>query len=952
LTMITRKHLFILFFILISSLLFLTCETTTPVSTSGEIEVLHLEDRLPIDPAITTGKLENGLTYFIRKNEEPEKRADLRLVVNVGSLLEKDNEKGIAHYVEHMAFNGTKNFRKQEIVDFLESVGMRFGPELNAFTSFNETVYLLKIPTEEKTVLDTGLRILSDWACNMLIEEEEVERERGIIIEEWRLRRNADVRLREKQYPFLFYGSRYPERMPIGDIKIIETCDAELLKGFYTRWYRPDLMAVIAVGDFDSTWMEKKVYEYFSVIPVQENPPERFTEVIPDHDETLISIATDPEATSYSIDIFVKHHILPSDTVGDYRERMIANLANNILHERLTDIARKPDAPFTAAYAGYAGHYRSKEFTVLGASVKEGRIIDALDTLLIEAERVKRFGYTETELRRQKERTLSWIESAYKERANRDSTKLAEEYIRHFLVGESIPGIEYEYEIYKQLLPDVSLEEVNRCAVTYMIETNRVLLVEGPEKKNISLPDKKTLTVRFQAVKEMDILPYVDTVTDKPLIAEHLEEKPITSRKEIPELGLTELTLSNGVTVILKQTDFKDDEVLFTAFSPGGHSLVKDEDYIAAVTAASLAEESGLNGFTLTKLEKMLAGKKISVEPWMGELHEGIQGSSAPEDLTTCFELIYLSFTQPRMDKESFDAYRGKRKAEIQDKSASPTSVFWDTVRSVLSQEHFRRRPWTLKILDEMDMNESFAIYQDRFGDASDFTFFFVGNFDMKTIEPLIRTYLGNLPAAGRIESWKDVGMDPPPGIVKKEVRRGIEPRSQVLFVFAGDARWSYNGRMTIKALSELFNIRLREVIREKEGGTYDIWAYAELQHYPDEEYYVYVGFGCAPEKAEVLSSMVLEEIEHIKKEGPTELEMQKVKEILKREYETNIKENNYWLSTLQTLYAHGLDPLTMLDYMASVDSLTGTILRDLAVQYCRRDQYVRFILYPAQWEK
>jgi zinc protease len=951
-SMATRAHVFILFFIPISSILFFACETTTPASAAGETGVLHLEDRLPIDPAITKGKLENGLTYVIRKNREPEKRAELRLVVNAGSILEQETEKGIAHFVEHMAFNGTKHFRKQQIVDFLESVGMRFGPELNAFTSFNETVYLLTIPTEEETVLDTGFSILSDWAYNMLIEEEEVEKERGIIIEEWRLRRGAETRLREKQYPLLFYGSRYPERMPIGDIKIIETCNADLLKAFYRKWYRPDLMAVVAVGDFDTAWVEKKIVEYFSVGPVQENPPERFIEHIPDHEETLISIATDPEATSYSVDIFFKYDIVPSDTVRDYRQRMIANLVNNMLHERLTDISRKPDAPFTVAYTGYAGHYRSKEFIVLGASVKEGRIVDALDTLLIEAERVKRYGFTETELKRQKERTLSWIESAYKERENRESAELAEEYIRHFLVRESRPGIEYEYEIYKQCLPGLPLEEVNQYAVTNMIETNRVLLVEGPEKENISLPDKKTLGSRFEAVKETDIAPYVDTVTERPLIAEQLEEKTITARKEIPELGLTEMTLSNGVKVVLKQTDFKDDEVLFTAFSPGGYSLVGDKDYIAAVTATSIAEESGLDGFTLSELEKMLAGKKISVEPWIGELHEGIQGSSAPEDLTTCFQLIYLSFTQPRMDKDSFDAYGEKRKAEIQDKSASPTSVFWDTVWSVLSQEHFRRRPWTLNILDEMDMDASLSIYRNRFGDASDFTFFFVGSFEIKTIEPLIRTYLGNLPAAGRIESWKDVGIDPPPGIVEKKVRKGIEPKSQVLFVFAGDTRWSYNGRMTIKALSELFNIRLRQEIREKEGGSYDIWAYSELQHYPDEEYYVYVGFGCAPEKVEALSGMVLQEIEHIKKEGPTELEMQKVKEILKREYETNIKENSYWLTTLQTLYVHSLDPLTTLDYVASVDSLTGEILKELANRYCRSDTYVRIILYPEELQE
>ncbi|MBN1697440.1 MAG: insulinase family protein [Spirochaetales bacterium] len=946
-SLLTNNRIYALLLCLTFIFLLGGCKTTTSAVDENNPLLLKPEDKLPVDPAITRGKLENGLAYLIRRNTEPEKRAEFRLVVNAGSILERENEKGIAHFVEHMAFNGTKNFRKQEIVNFLESVGMRFGPELNAFTSFNETVYILKIPTENDEILETALKILADWACNMLIEEEEVEKERGIIIEEWRMRKNAEARLSEKQYPFLFYGSRYPDRMPIGDIGIIETCDAELLRGFYERWYRPDLMSVIAVGDFKAGWMEEKIKEYFSGMKSQENAPERFTEVIPDHEETLINVATDPEATSYSINIYLKHDVLPSVTVGDYRVRMIANLVHNIIDERLSDIARTANAPFTEAYAGYAGNYRSKEFTVIGATVKEGRIIDALDTLLVEAERAKRYGFTETEINRQKERLITWIESIYNDRGNRNSADFAEEYIRHFLVGESIPGIEYEQRIYKQFLPGVSLKEINGYAETYMTEDNRVVLVEGPEKEDIRLPDKKMISSRFEAVKEMEIFPYIDTVTEKPLISGKLEEKAIINRLEIPKLGVTQLTLSNGVTVVLKQTDFKDDEVLFSAYSPGGHSLVPDKEFIAASTAAALVHEGGLDGFSLTELEKLLAGKNVHVIPWINELNEGIEGSSVPEDLETCFKLIYLSFTQPRMDANSFETYKERKKAEIQDRASSPERVFWDTVWEVLSQDNLRREPLTVEKLGEMDMKKSLEFYRDRFGDASDFTFFFVGNFRMDVIEPLIKTYLGNLPATDREETWKDLNIDPPAGVVLKDVRKGIEPKSQVLLTYSGDATWSYEGRIAINALSEVFNIRLREVIREKEGGSYDIWAFTNLQHYPDEEYYIYIGFGCAPEKAERLSDLVIEEIERIKIEGPTPQELQKTKEILKREYETNIKENNYWLTMLQTMYVHKLDPLTLLDYMESVESLTAETLRNLAVQYCKSDRYARVILYP-----
>lgn len=940
-----KKHTYIygssalLFF---SIIFFFSC-SGTPASK----EKAELNNTIPVDPAITTGKLDNGLTYYIRQNKNPENRAELRLAVRAGSILEDDNQKGLAHFLEHMAFNGTKSFEKQEIVNFLESLGMRFGPELNAFTSFDETIYLLQIPTEDPEILDKGLKILYEWSHEMLIEEQEVDKERGVIIEEWRLGRGAETRIRDKQFPVLFQGSMYAERMPIGDIKVIEKANAAQLRRFYSDWYRPDLIAVLAVGDFDMVWMEEHIRKLFSGLQMPENSRPRTEIHIPEHDEIRYAIATDPEKTISEVKVFMKYPYEYEGKVREYRENMVQHLFLNMLNERLNEITKDPKAPFIDAYMGSGGIIGDKQLIVIGANVKEGKIQESLDVLITEAERAGRFGFTAGELERQKKNTMAWIEQAYHERDNAESKDLISEYIRNFLTGESIPGITYEYRMYEKYLPGISLKEVNDLTQKYITYKNTVVMVGGPEKEGSAMPDKKELARVLEEVKSKEILPYIDTEKDRPLITESLEQKKILSRTVNEEVGLIMLTLSNGIKVVLKQTDFKNDEILFTAFSPGGNSLVKEPRYIPAITAVPVIKESGLGDFTQNELEKKLAGENVEVSPWINELYEGIQGKSVPEDLETCFKLIYLYFVEPRKDPDAFLAYREQWKTEIENKSSSPDSVFWDTVWWILSQENYRRHPYTLETLKKMDIDVSYDFYLDRFGDAGDFTFFFAGDFEEKAIEPLIKTYLANLPSAGRIENWQDTGIDPPRGVMVKTVKKGLEPKSQVLIVFAGETVWSPDKTLEMNALVEILNIHLREIIREQEGGTYDIWAFGELKRFPDEEYVVYIGFGCAPEKAEKLSSMVLEEIKQFIEKGPSESELDKVREMLKREYETNIKENNYWLQALKLYYMYGLDPERILTLPSRVESLDLVTLKSAAAVYLNLSDYTRFVLLP-----
>ncbi|MBN1212427.1 MAG: insulinase family protein [candidate division Zixibacteria bacterium] len=919
-------------------------DSAGPVKTGFSTDLDYVIHR---DPDITCGKLDNGLTYYIRVNKKPEKRVELRLAVNAGSVLEDDDQQGLAHFNEHMAFNGTKNFKKNELVDYLESLGMRFGPDLNAYTSFDETVYMLQVPTDSTELVETAFQVLEDWAHQISFEDEEIDKERGVIVEEWRLYRGAGARLQDKQFPILLKGSKYAERMPIGKMEVVENCSYETLKRFYREWYRPDLMTVVAVGDFDREWMDGLIKKYFSRLPIAQKPRAREIYPVPDHKETLFAIATDKEATRTNVSVNYKHPLKISRTVADYRDDMIVNLYNNMLNQRLYELTVQPNPPFLYGYSGKGSFLRSKDMYTLGASVEDNGVERGLKALLVEAERVKRFGFTAAELERQKKETLRWIQQLYNERDKTQSRDLAGEYVRNFLRSEPIPGIAYEYELYLRYLPDITLEEVNRLAGEFITKENRVVMVSGPEKPDVTIPTEEQLTAVFAVVEQTEITPYEEVVSEEPLVKSAPEAANIVAEYHIDELGLTCWMMANGVEVILKPTDFQNDEILMSAFSSGGSSLVDDSDYVPAITAASIIEEGGLADFNQIELQKKLAGKMVNVSPSINEFSEDMGGSSTPDDFETMLQLIYLYFTAPRKDSAAFLAYRNRMEAYIENRNANPEAVFFDTLQVVMSRNHPRAKPWSLELLSQVDLDRSFDIYKERFDDASDFIFIFVGNIDIDKVRPMIQTYLGGLPSLRREESWRDLGIRPPDGLVTKEVYKGIEPKSRVYLVFHGGFDWNRQSRYELMAMADAFRIKLREVIREDLSGTYGIGVNARYFDAPTRAYQIYISFGCDPKRVDELTGVIMTQIDSLKTFGLEESYIEKVKEMQRRERETQLKENNFWLRSLSQIFEEHEDPMNLLDFENLINTLTVEKVRRAAEKYFDTGNYIKVVLYP-----
>jgi zinc protease len=909
----------------------------------------RLHEIIPVDPAVTVGTLQNGFTYYVRENQKPSNRAVLRLVVNAGSVLEDENEQGLAHFVEHMAFNGTEHFKKTEVIDYLESLGIRYGPDVNATTSFDETVYMLEIPTDDLDAMDKGFRILAEWAYLVSFEEEEVDRERGIIIEEWRQRSGARMRIMERHYPVLFRGSKYSKRLPIGKIDIIKNAHSADLKGFYKKWYRPDLMAVIAVGDFRAEYVEKIIKRLFSNIPVPEHAPKRILFPVPDHEKTLYSVVRDPEATESTVGVYMKHGVRKTRTVKDYRNNIVEYLFTGMLNNRLDEIVKKPDPPFTSAGTGRVAFVRTKEAVILQATVPEGGIERGLETLLIETKRAQVYGFTQSELEREKKNILRLIEQYYLERDNTPSQSFASEYLGHFLEGEPIPGIEYEYELFNLYIPKITLEEVNSLAEKWITKENRVVLVSAPEKQSLTVPGEDELELVFQRVKTASVSPYEDAVKQSPLIEEKPDAGSIVKEIFLKDTEVTQWILSNGAKVYFKPTRFKQDEILFEAMSPGGHSLVGDGDYIAAITAPTAVRDSGIGNFSLTELEKRLAGKVVELTPWIGEVYEGMSGSASPRDIETLLQLVYLVFTDPRKDPDAFLAYRERLRTRFLNRRSDPQEVFWDTVRSALQQDHFRSRPLSVEILDEMNLDRSYALFRERFSNAADFSFIFVGNFDIDSIRPHVLTYIGGLPSTGTDEHWRDLCIDPPDGVVEERVFMGIEPKSQVQIVFSDSFVWSVESDFALEALAEVLDMRLREKVREEQSGTYGIWVFSSTQKYPDNEYSVYIGFGCDPDRVDELTEVVFQEIDWIRKGAIDDIYLQKTRKLLIGDLEKAQKENEYWLNSIATTLRRNQDLSTIAMREKLIRSLDAETISDAARRALTPDQYIRVVLYPEQ---
>ncbi len=933
--------------------LMIACGTTSnqiEKTNESQKSIPQLNDIIPIDKNVTIGNLDNGIKYYIRQNEKPENRAQLRLVFKAGSILEDEDQQGLAHFVEHMCFNGTEHFQKQELIDFLESIGMRFGADINAYTSFDETVYMLELPSDSMEFVDKGFLILQDWAHAVSFDSVEIDKERGVILEERRLGRGAGARMRDKQLPVLLKDSKYAERLPIGKKDILKNFEHESLRRFYKEWYRPDLMAVIAVGDFDIGTIENLIQAHFSQINPVDNPRERTDFPVPDHTETLFTVASDVEATQTQAMIYYKLPMEEQTTVNDYREQLVASMYNAMFNKRLQELQKQQNPPFVFGSSGKGRLVGNKQVYALSCMVKDNGLQRGLETMLREARRVKLHGFTSTELERQKKSAMRRMERAFKESDKVKSNRYASEYIRNFLNAEPIPGIEYEFEIYKTYLNGITLGEVNALTNQWIKDTSRVIAVTHPEKEGIDEITKELLNTILNSTDQLAVEPYVDDILDEPLLDKIPTGAKVVKEAYNEKLDVTEWDLANGIKIYLKPTDFKNDQILLTSTSPGGISLVPDSLIVPAQTATSVIQQSGIGKFSDIQLKKFLADKVVSASPYIGQLTEGVYASSSINDAEIMFQLIYLYFTALRKDSSAFNAYRQRMSAMIKNKSLNPESAYSDTINVTLTQHHPRYKPWTSETLNQMDMDKSFDFYLDRFADASDFTFFMAGNIDLEKMKPLIETYLGGLPSTNRKENWKDVSYDYPTGIIEKKVFRGKEPKCYSTIIFTGEFEWNRRNRIVADAMLDVLQIKLREKLREDLGGTYSAQVYGSYPHFPDEEYSINIRFGSDPQRVNELKSVIFTQVDSLKKYLVEEDYLNKVKEIYYRDYESNLKENRFWLNNLEHKFFHKEDMMDILDYAELVKTISLEELKQSAAKYFNMNNYVRVTLFPEEW--
>ncbi|HZK78189.1 MAG TPA: insulinase family protein, partial [Gemmatimonadaceae bacterium] len=888
--------------------------------------------------------------YYIRQNVKPEKRAELRLVVNAGSVLESPDQLGMAHMLEHTAFNGTTHFAKNDLIKYLESIGVRFGADLNAYTGFDETVYILPIPTDTARLVNQAFTILEDWAHGQTLDPTEVANERGVVREEWRGGRGAGERMRQQWLPIAFKGSRYAQRLPIGTEASIMAATPAKLRRFYTDWYRPDLMAVIAVGDFDPKAIESQIRTHFGNIP-----PKKATALkrpnydVPGNKEPLVAIASDKEATSSSVNLIYKMPAEATRTVGDYRRDLIERMYLQMLNERFTEITQKPDAPFLAAGASKDAFFaRNTEGFTLDANVKDGGIEVGAEALLKEARRIDQFGFLQSELDRARQNLLRAYERSFAERDKTQSGSFVQEYIGNFLHAEAIPGIEYEYKITQQLAPTITLADVNKLAKSWITDENRVIIAASPVKSGVVLPTKAGILAAFDKANKAQLAAWTETLSTDALVSQPPAAGKIVSSKALPTIGGAEWKLSNGVRVIVKPTDFKADEVVMQAYSPGGTSIAEDKDFMSAQLASQVVSLGGIGSFNFIDLGKKLSGKAVRVSPGISETQERVSGSGSPKDIETLFQLVYLDFTAPRLDTVAFAAFKAQVGPFLANRGADPSSVFGDSVTSIMSQHSYRARPISPSVFAEVDPAKAVAFYKSRFADASDFTFVFVGNVDTTAMKPLVETYLASLPTVARKDAFVDRGGAPPKGVIQTVVHKGTEPKANSIMFFTGQCVYNPQNRVLMRALTTLVHTKLNETLREKLGGTYSPNVGGSCGREPRQEYSVQIGFGSSPDNVEPLYKATLALIDSLKANPVSQADVEKVKEEILRSHEVDVKTNTYWASNIVGRDQAGEDLGGLgSPYNDMVKALTPAMIQQAAQTYFNTANYARFVLLP-----
>lgn len=908
---------------------------------------------LPIDPLVRYGKLPNGLTYYIRHNELPKDRADFYIAQNVGSILEEENQRGLAHFLEHMAFNGTKNFPDHSIDEFTESIGMRGGENLNAYTSFDETVYMImNAPVTKESSVDSCLLILHDWSNFITLADTAIEKERGVIREEWRTRQDAQTRLWEQQLPKMFPNSRYANRMPIGTIDVIDNFKPDELRAYYHKWYRPDLQAIIIVGDIDVDKVEAAVKKIFKDIPTPVNPALREEFEVADNDLPLVSIATDKEASNAILSIYYKHDKLPKDmsaTITGLVKDYIQSVAATMMNERFDEMVQKADPPFINAEA-WDGDYmiaKTKEAWTTAALVKENEIDTALTALVKETERVKRFGFTQSEYDRARINVLKQYETFYNDRDKQKNSTFTNEYVRHFTEGGYIPGIETEYALISQIAEAVPVEQVNKYIQDMIGDQNIVISLVGPEKEGLTYPSEENLLRTFMKAQQIPVEPYQETLSNEPLIPQLPVSGKITDIQENQPFDATVMTLSNGIKVVLKHTDFKRDQIVMTATSPGGSTLFGNKDIDNLKVFNDVIGLGGLGNYSVTDLNKLLAGKKVSCSTSLGLDNESVNGSSTPSDLKTLFELIYLNFTAPRVDEEAYKSYENRMIAQLKNLELNPMVAFSDSLTKAIYNNNPRAMRIDVADFKNISYPRIMEMYKERFGDASGFVFTFVGNIDTDSIRPLIEQYLASLPAKGKVEQGNPNVV---PAIRKGDYvnrfKRQMEvPKATVANFYSGTMEYNLENILTSSLLKQILDLVYMEKVREDEGGTYGVQTSVQISSFPKGQTFLQAFFDTDPAKREKMNTIVRNELKRIADVGPRPEDLKKSQDNMLKRHAENLQENSYWVNTLDNYYYKGFDGETK--YVEIINSITPAKIQAFTKKLLSQGNSIEVVMEP-----
>jgi zinc protease len=909
---------------------------------------LKMDSPIPLDPSVKTGKLKNGLTYYIKKNNKPENKVDLRLMINAGSILETDEQQGLAHFMEHMCFNGTKRFPKNKLVDYLQSIGVKFGQHLNAYTSFDETVYFLPIPSDDKEKVEKGFQIIEDWAFNTTLTPEEIDKERGVVLEEYRLGLGADKRMMGRFMPKMMYNSHYAKRLPIGQKEILENFTHDKLTSFYKDWYRPNLMSVVVVGDIDVEEMEKKIKDHFSGYknPKNEKPRKMFD--VPNHKETFVAVESDKEAAFSQVRLLYKDYSEPKKTVTvkDYRENLIEGLFTTMLNNRLEEKQNSPNPPFTFGYTYHGGTYaRNKEAFQSFAMVGQDKQLDALKILIEENERVRKFGFVESELERAKSEYLTRVETQFKEKDKTESENYVWAMQGNFLQQEPAPSIEWTFNAMKELLPTISLKETNDLIAKYIKEDNRVVILTGPEKEGLKQPTEAEVLAAMK-INVAALQPYEETEIASSLLRNMPKKGSIVKTEKNDKLGVTTLILSNGAKVIYKKTDFKNDEIQFQAMSFGGTNLLSNEDYKKVSLAMGGVDEAGFSGMNKNDINKFMTGKIANVYPYVGSTSEGMRGSTTPKDVEYLMQMVHAYFTDVNMDKDAFNGFVMKQKGFMSNMLSRPSTYFSNEFYTYLNKENPRYTGFPkAEDFDNADYELAYKVFKQRFSNAGDFSFYFVGNIDEAKLKEYAEMYLASLPATKEREQMVDLGYRMLKGEHKKVVNKGKDPKSTVSIMFYGDCKYDAKEDFALGALGDVLTIKLVEELRENESGVYGVSARGNMNKVPNGSYSFSIGFPCGPENAETLTASALRELNKIIENGPDQKDVDKFIEAEKLEYKKNMKENRFWMSSLTTADMNGISPDEMLNYEAKLKAITAKEIQAVAKKYVSKDKVIGMLM-------